>query len=110
MLSYQNQIRALASLNDAACVKKYRFVQWYHEARDASLTEPVDAAWLVSHRQMSIKHSAGTRILAGSADAICSSASVAASATNVLSLYYASQTPGYLPRLAPSPTIRDAYE
>jgi hypothetical protein len=44
--SYRNQIRALASLSNAAAIKKERFIQCYHEARDAGLTERViRAGW-----------------------------------------------------------------
>jgi hypothetical protein len=44
--SYRHQIQALASLNDAAPVKKERFIQYYHKARDAGLTEQViRAGW-----------------------------------------------------------------
>jgi hypothetical protein len=44
--NYRNQIRALASLDDAAPVKKERFVQCYNMARDQGLTERViRAGW-----------------------------------------------------------------
>jgi hypothetical protein len=44
--SYRHQIQALASLDDAAPVTKERFVRYYHEARDAGLTERViRAGW-----------------------------------------------------------------
>ncbi|KAK7178125.1 transposase [Paraphaeosphaeria sporulosa] len=47
--SYRHQIQELTSLDDAAPVKKERFITCYYQAREAGLTERVfRAGWLVT--------------------------------------------------------------
>ncbi|KAK7190682.1 Tigger transposable element-derived protein 2 [Paraphaeosphaeria sporulosa] len=47
--SYRQQIQELASLDDAAPVKKERFITCYYQAREAGLTERViRAGWLAT--------------------------------------------------------------
>jgi hypothetical protein len=47
--SYRHQIQELASLDDAAPVKKERFITCYYQAREAGLTERViRAGWLAT--------------------------------------------------------------
>jgi hypothetical protein len=46
---YRQQIAELASLDDSAPIKKHRFIEYYHRAREESLTERViRAGWKAS--------------------------------------------------------------
>ena len=46
---YRSQIAALASLDDAAPVKKHRFISYYHQAREEGLTpKTVKSGWRAS--------------------------------------------------------------
>jgi len=48
-LRYRQQIASLASLDDSVKIKKHRFIEYYHCAREESLTERViRAGWKAS--------------------------------------------------------------
>ena len=48
-LKYREQIADLASLNDAALIKKHRFIKYYHKAREEGLTaRTIKSGWRTS--------------------------------------------------------------